>query len=358
MNTFWNQQAVDGLFQNLAAGSFRPAGPREVALLLGLVVVVLVALAWSSWLVRTRIAARRRATSARLKGVATARHRLLPSDAPLVEALAGTLADPESLGHRVLLNEPTFRASRRLLLDRRPHTGFALTAFSTRLAFPPRRPGLLLENSAEIPIGTVLLSAGGDFRLVVSRIDESGVWSVAAEGHAPPSGRALVLTLHRPEGLYLFRSAVKFVEHGTCLLQHAAVLERQQRRRHFRHELRIPMQIDRAATHTLDVSAGGLRARALGNEPSADQVVALSFPSLPELPRSLRGTIVSADGGGVRIAFLPGQTGACDAFLRHCLAALREQDREERDAALRAPSAEADGARANLGPAERLPANR
>ena len=326
MNHFWNQRAVDGLFQNLAAGSFRPASMLEVGWFVGLVVIVTVAVWWSGRVIRHRSLGRRREISRVLTGGAMRQLGLAPSDIRLAEALAETLREPEHNGHNVLLRESVFRATRRALLLEKPRAAFALTAFSARLGFPPRRAGLLLENSAEIPPGSLLRSTDGHgFRVV--RTEPAGIW-VAPLSPTPPPGRVFSVELHRPEGLYRLSTTIKQSDQALCLLQHCPRLERQQRRRHFRYAIRYPIVIDGRPAQTRDLSAGGVCLSGGRGGYETGQSVRLQFPGWLPDDVGLSAVIVAFEKDNTRLAFGPGQTGRCDLLLRHCIRAVRARDAE------------------------------
>ena len=327
MNPLWNQRAVDGLFQNLAAGSFRPAGLQEIATFFGLLALIGLALWWSSRVVSDRLQRRRREHSRNLTSNAVEQLGLAPSDARLAAALAETLEAPLHEGHTVLTKEVVFRATRRSLVAQKPLAAHALTAFRARLGFPARGAGLILDTSAEIPAGALLHCIDQPTSLQVVRVESAGFW-VEARGTMPAQGREFVAALHRSEGYYLLTTTVLQDRAGVFLLQHCPNLIRRQRRQDFRYSIRVPVSIDRRPTETMNLSAGGVCLRGPVSVYEEGDTVQLRFPSLLSDDTSIQARVVTSDAAVVRLVFAEGQTGRCDTLLRNCIRAVRERDLE------------------------------
>lgn len=353
MNPLWNQKAVDGLFSKLS-GSFRPPDTAEIlAGLLGL--ALLAFLVWlSARLVQRRALLRQIEISRRLLAHHSKELDLAPSERALAADLIAELEQPDLTGHQVLSRPEVFRRARRLLLSEHPEQSQRLTAFSTRLPFTHREAGLLLENSAEIPAGTLLWPVSSDvatsataradsafqtpdeaaltsdqeddpaplFR--TTRTDHSGVW-VFPLARVPSLGQRLKVALRRPEGLYIFETAALLQQDALFLLEHSANLKRIQRRQDFRYAVAEAVDVAGWHTSTLDIGGGGLRVRELPQALAIGSPISIRFPGLPGLP-PLPARLVSRDGLSARLAFTDLRPGVRDSLIR----ALLVQDRKHR----------------------------
>jgi len=245
---------------------FAPSPVEIVAFVL--VVAALVALlVWFATRSRRREEKRQRVAARRRSEDAIEERALTQSDRGIIERLGEYLEHPER-AYLIVENHTVFNdCAERALADGAVTEG-DISGLRVRLGLAGEPSGAEPESSSEIPPGSGVVIVDNHERTIRGRVLEpsASAFRVETEREAPrlTSGSLVEVVHQNGSGIYRFESAVLSSEPGTLQLSHAENLERVQRRRYYRGEVRLPAYVrlaqsaERPArTELIDIGGGG-----------------------------------------------------------------------------------------------------
>ncbi len=318
---------MDGFFQNLSSGSFHPASPWEILGFLGLITVAAVFFALYSRRARNRLERNRRRRSNKAYQGGLGLLQPSPTDARLLELLADRLGRPEEEKHLLLSKREVFDQAEADLLETFPDKARDLMALRVRLGYGARTDGRTLRNSADIPPATKLTDAQGNLLFRVLSVHPGFLLAENASERDQIAGKGLELYISRPDGKYLFRSAVLKSQEDRSALQHDAELKRIQARDYFRRDIALPVRINTLASRTYNLSGGGACVERPPGDYSLDDVLGLLLELEPaEAGIPIQARVAHADDPGrLHLEFLRIREGDRDRIIR-ALMTIQRQD--------------------------------
>ncbi|MFW5743686.1 MAG: flagellar brake protein [Spirochaetota bacterium] len=293
---------------------FAPS-PVEIAGF-ALVVAALVALlVWFAVRSQRREERRQRDAARRRSEELIEERALTQSDRGLLERLAAYLDQPEHV-YLVLQNHTVFNdCAERALADDAVTEG-DVSGLRVRLGFGGEPSGAEPESSSEIPTGSGVVIVDNHDRTIRGRVLEpsASAFRVETDKEAPRlTSGSLIEVIHQDgSGVYRFESAVLSSEPGTLQLSHAENLERLQRRRYYRGEVRLPAYVRLAKsderperTELIDVGGGGASFYAPDDRYQRGEHVEITFHPDSSEPLHLPARIVreSRRGSVVHVTF-------------------------------------------------------
>lgn len=193
---------------------------------------------------------------------------LSPYDRDVLGRLAWLLKSPGNI-QRMIGDEDTFlRIAQRALAE-----GLAsineLRALARKLGYDPDKVGLGGLSTLKLGQGIQVSIADGAMQSGAGEISMNHPSHLKIRLRSSQvsfqPGKSVDVICKGRDGLYRFETTVQAQEGRKLLLDHTSELERVQRRKHRRRELRLPVEIKvgsvSAATKTVDISIGGAAIR-------------------------------------------------------------------------------------------------
>ena len=129
------------------------------------------------------------------------------------------------------------------------------------MQFIEKEQGKVIKSTVEIPVGTEIMAENGTtFR--VREVLTSGLL-VESTGKKQEMN-STTFTFQRKEGSYIFQTKLRHQE-GDLVLKHSVLVQREQRRKHVRSAIEIPVNLNGYLTSSIDLSGGGCMVRIEGS---------------------------------------------------------------------------------------------
>jgi hypothetical protein len=203
------------------------------------------------------------------------------SERALADRLASCCRPPDKK-YLVLLHQHTFDTSAAKLREREALPEMTLAALRLKLDFAAHGPEDVPASSSELPRGMRLVLAEkgrAGMKGRVSRQDPDGLVVSMEEGSSVPSrGVPVTVYFHNRAGLFAFLTHAHRISGRDVHLDHSETIKRSQRRRYYRRQIQIAVEVA-PAEHPeeglpavlADLSGGGasLRNPGLAVEPGA-----------------------------------------------------------------------------------------
>lgn len=224
---------------------------------------------------------------------------LTAPDRDVLGRLSWILRSPGNL-HKITSDEQTFLRAARLALNEGLATLDELRRLARRLGFDPSKLGegqlstLKLGSGVEISLADDQMHSGAG---EISTNHPSALKVRLRSGYSSftPGEKVDVICKGR-EGLYRFETTVQAQEGKKLLLDHTSDLERVQRRRHRRRDIRLPVELRvggvALSSRTADISLGGAAVRNPQKRFGPGQEVRCSFAFADTSPMVIPAIIV------------------------------------------------------------------
>lgn len=272
-------------------------------------------LVWYAMVTRRRRRKRRIAASRRRYAELLEELALSRSDQGTLELLRDELED-EDQQHLLLTNHAIFN----VCAERARQAGTVgtgeISALRVRLGFAGKPVGREPESSAEIRPGSGVLVVDAHDRVYSGRVGEPAPdrFRVRLDSakEAPPTQSVVDVVYQNGSGIYRFHSVVLTREGAEIGLEHSEELDRVQRRRYYRAELRLPVFVrpggsreEPQRTELVDIGGGGASFYAPDERYEPGETVELTFNASSTDALHLPARIVRESHGGsvVHVAF-------------------------------------------------------
>jgi predicted signal transduction protein with EAL and GGDEF domain len=181
------------------------------------------------------------------------------SERQLLDRLSLYCRSPEKR-YLVMLDQHMFESCASRLLEKEEVPEVTLVALRLKLELAGRASGEEVpSSSSELPRGTrVILVVRGspNINARVSRQDPEAMVVVPdQERQLPPLGTPVKVYFANRSGMYAFASHVRKLTAEAVHLDHSETIRRLQRRRHYRKEVRVPVEIMRHGTTEMPLSS-------------------------------------------------------------------------------------------------------
>lgn len=283
------------------------ANSSEILILLSTLIVVLILLATLRGK-KTRAAAPRDAQTPQKLKKPTLGPLNLPGlstyDRDVLGRLAWLFRNPGSV-NRIISNEEVFLKAARRALTEGIATGEELRSLARRLEFDPYKLNdeglstLKLGSGIEISLADDSLHSGAG-EITSNHPSALKVRLRGGQSGFKPGRRVDVICKGR-DGLYRFETRVQALEGRRLLLDHTSDLERVQRRKHRRRQMRLPVELKVgnvvATSRTLDISIGGAAVRNPRKQLSPGQSIRISFDFSDTERITIPATVVRTSKG-------------------------------------------------------------
>lgn len=287
----------------------------EITIFVVLLVAFIAGLVWYAAVTRRRRRRRRIAASRRRYDELLSELGLSRSDHGTLDLLRDELED-EDQQHLMLTNHTVFNGCAERALEAGTVGAGEVSALRVRLGFGGEPAGREPESSAEIRPGSGVL--------VIDRHDHahSGQTGEPApdrfrvrlepDEEAPPTQSVVDVVYQNGSGIYRFQSVVLTRDGNEIGLEHAEGLERVQRRRYYRAEMRLPVYVRPGGSHEepqrtelVDIGGGGASFYAPDDRYEPGETVELTFNANSANSLHLPSRIVRESHGGsvVHVAF-------------------------------------------------------
>lgn len=299
----------------------------EIVIFALLVAAFIGVLVWLNARTRRRARARQEAAAEERFGSLLRERSLTPSDKDVVDRLRGYLRDA-TRAYLLLQNHTVFNdCAERALADRAVSEG-EISALRVRLGFAGAPAGAFPESSSEIPGDSGVMIVDNHNRTIPARVLEPSPSSfrVETDEEAPrlTIGMLVEVVYQNGNGIFRFETAVTNTAGRELDLAHAEHLERVQRRRYYRGEVRLPVYVRLADTNgqpepteLIDISAGGASFFVPDERYQEGEVVEMTFHPESDAALHLPGRIVreSRRGAIAHVRFENLQPGTRDRIM-------------------------------------------
>ena len=251
-------------------------------------------------------------------------------DRDVLGRLAWILKSPGNI-HKIARDEDAFLRAARIALAEGIATLDELRTLARHLGFDANRVGtgglstLKLGQGLEISVADNAMNSGAG-ELTTNHPSALKVRLRSGQTSFKP-GKAVDVIAKGRDGLYRFETTVQAHDGRKLLLDHTSDLERVQRRKHRRRELRLPVAVRQGGntrqTRTVDISIGGAAVKNPQRKLGPGQRVRCDFSFSEKQPITMSATVVrtSRNGSIAHLRFEQVQDAARHRLFRSIMAA-------------------------------------